>query len=59
MINGLRAQIVNNMSGSKTTTRRSGLKCMVFLGSNFFRLAKFGQFGAHQCLIIQGHPQDN
>ncbi len=39
MINGLRAQIVNNMSGSKTTTRRSGLNYMVFLGGNFFRLA--------------------
>lgn len=39
MINALRAQIVNHMSGSKTTTRRSGLNCMVFLGSIFFRLA--------------------
>lgn len=47
MINGLRAQIVNHMSGSETTTRRSGLNCMVFLGSDFFLLAKLGQFGAH------------
>nr|WP_155273627.1 hypothetical protein [Citrobacter amalonaticus] len=55
MINGLRAQIVNHMSGSETITRRSGLNWMMFLGGNFFRLAKLGQVGPYQCLSGRRH----
>lgn len=55
MINGLRAQIVNPLSVGNIKTRRSGLNRKVFLGGNFFRLAKLGQVGPYQCLSGRRH----